>query len=100
MISDLAGFTLTRTLPDGVLSGILSGSYKVFGGVVRDNSGQIIAHLANNGGSLASGVASAFISPLNAAFTGMNTFQLHRIGQDVNKLVDMSQITMAMSGLN
>lgn len=36
MVSELAEFTLTRAIPDSVLTGVLSGSYKVFGGVVRN----------------------------------------------------------------
>ena len=47
MVSELAGFTLTRAIPDSVLTGVLSGSYKIFGGVVRNDAGQIVAHLGN-----------------------------------------------------
>ncbi len=100
MLEEFAGFTLSRTIPDNVLSGVLSGAYKIYGGVVRDGSGQIVAHLVNSGNlSSISNVASSFASPINSLFTGMNTFQLHRIGQDVDKLVSMSQATMAISGL-
>ena len=49
MLSELAGFTLSRTIPDNILSGVLSGAYKIYGGVVRDNSSQILAHLMNSG---------------------------------------------------
>lgn len=100
MLSELAGFTLSRTIPDNVMSGVLSGAYKVYGGVVRDNSGQIVAHLMNPGNiSSITNVASSFASPVRTVFSGMNTFQLHRIGQDVDALVSMSQATMAISGL-
>lgn len=100
MLSELTGFTLSRTIPDNVLNGVLSGAYKIFGGVVRDNSGKIVAHLINPGNiSNLTKVASSFASPVNTLFSGLNTFQIHQIGQDVNKLVNMSQATMAMSGL-
>ena len=34
MLEELAGFTLSRTIPDNVLSVVLSGAYKIYGGVV------------------------------------------------------------------
>ena len=89
MITELAGFTLARTIPDNVLVGVLSGSYKIFGGVVRNSSGQIIAHLVNNGSSL--NMLSAFSSPINTAFSGLNTFQLYRIGSNVGELLNLAK---------
>jgi hypothetical protein len=97
MISELAGYTLTRSLPDSVLAGVLSGTYKVFGGVVRNDTGQIVAHLVNAG--TPSNIASAFLSPVNAAFSGLNTFQLYRIGADVQQLIGLAQASMVISGL-
>ena len=47
MISELIGFTVSRTIPDKCLIGIMTGAYKLCGGVVRDNSGQIVAHLVS-----------------------------------------------------
>ena len=40
MLEELAGFTLSRTIPDNVLSDVLSGAYKICRGLVRDGSGQ------------------------------------------------------------
>lgn len=97
MITELAGFTLARTIPDNVLVGVLSGSYKIFGGVVRNSSGQIIAHLVNNGSSL--NMLSAFSSPINTAFSGLNTFQLYRIGSNVGELLNLAKASMLVSGL-
>ena len=45
MLSELTGFTLSRTLPDNAMLGVLSGAYKVYGGVVRNDAGHIVAHL-------------------------------------------------------
>ena len=77
MLAQVLGFTLTRTIPTNVLFGVLTGAYQVCGGVVRNNRGQIIAHLINGVNPLDS------ISPVNALVDAINTYQLHRIGRDV-----------------
>ncbi|MGB5599431.1 MAG: hypothetical protein WBM66_11995, partial [Thiothrix litoralis] len=46
-----------------------------------DEQGQILAHLVNS--STPSNILSAFTSPLNTLLSGVNTYQLHRIGGDV-----------------
>lgn len=97
MITELAGFTLARVIPDSVLTGVLSGSYKIFGGVVRDKSGQIVAHLVNAGNP--ANVLSTLLSPVNTAFSGLNTYQLYRIGADAQKLIGLAQTSMVISGL-
>ena len=97
MVSELAGFTLARAIPDSVLTGVLSGSYKIFGGVVRNDAGQIVAHLVNASNSV--DLFSTFLSPVNAAFSGLNTFQLYRIGSDVQQLIGLAQASMMISGL-
>lgn len=97
MISELAGYTLTRSIPDSVLAGVLSGSYKIFGGVVRNDAGQIVAHLVNAGNPV--NLLSTFLSPVNTVFSGLNTYQLYRVGADVQKLIGLAQTSMAISGL-
>ena len=97
MISELTGFTLTRAIPDSVLAGMLSGSYKIFGGVVRNDAGQIVAHLVNAGNP--ANLLSTFLSPVNTAFSGLNTYQLYRVGADINKLLGLAQASMVISGL-
>lgn len=97
MITELAGYTLTRTIPDSVLLKVATGAYKVFGGVVRDPSnGQIVAHLVNTN---LSKVLSVPLSPVAEALSGINTFQLHKIGQNVEKLLETTQLIAATSGL-
>lgn len=97
MISEMAGYTLARSIPDSVLAGVLSGSYKIFGGVVRNDAGQIIAHLVNASNPV--DLLSTFLSPVNAAFSGMNTYQLYRIGANVHQLIGLAQASMVISGL-
>ena len=81
MISELAGFTLSRAIPDNVMMGIITGAYKVYGGVVRNDSGQIVAHLVN--AATSSNLLSLVSSPVSMVLSGVNTYQLHRIGADV-----------------
>lgn len=97
MLSELAGFTLTRAIPDSVLAGVLGGSYKIFGGVVRNDAGQIVAHLVNAGNP--ADILSTFLSPLNTAFSGLNTYQLYRVGADIHRLLGLVQASMVISGL-
>ena len=91
MISELLGFTLSRSIPDNMMLGVLAGVNKVYGGVVRNESGQILAHLVN--ASTPSSILSAFASPLNTILSGVNTYQLHHIGADVTHMgVEVSKI--------
>ncbi len=96
MLSELAGFTLTRTIPDNVLMGIMSGAYRVYGGVVRNNSGQIIAHLANT--AIPINLATS-LPIVNSVISGLNTVQLSRIGANVSQLLTLAKGTMVLSGL-
>lgn len=97
MLTELAGFTLVRAIPDSVLAGVLSGTYKIFGGVVRNDAGQIVAHLVNSDNPV--NLLSTFLSPVNTAFSGLNTYQLYRVGADINQLLGLAQASMIMSGL-
>jgi heterogeneous nuclear ribonucleoprotein M len=67
-----------------LMLGVLAGVNKVYGGVVRNESGQILAHLVN--ASTPSSILSAFTSPLNTLLSGVNTYQLHHIGADVGRV--------------
>jgi hypothetical protein len=97
MISELAGFTLSRSIPDSALMGVMSGAYKVCGGVIRDSQGQIVSHLVNAANPL--NIATSLFAPLDLITSGINTFQLSQIGADVTKLISLAQGTMALSGL-
>lgn len=97
MISELAGFTLSRTVPDNVLLGVMSGAYKVFGGVIRNDSGQIVAHLVDAANPIS--LATSLFPPLDMAISAVNAVQLSRIGANVSQLVTLAQGTMVLSGL-
>lgn len=98
MISELSGFVLSRTVPDSMLTGVLTGAYKVYGGVVRDQGGRIVAHLINS--NVPSVALSNVAAPFSAIGSLVNAFQLHRIGLDVSQLIVLAKGTMAMSGIS
>lgn len=43
---DSLGLVVSRVVPPEALSGLLSGTLSLHGGVVRDTAGRIVAHLA------------------------------------------------------
>lgn len=93
MIAELAGFTVSRVIPDKCLIGILTGAYEVCGGVIRDNSGQIVAHLVNAGNPL------TMLTPVGKVLETVNTYQLHKIGKDTAAILSLAKGTMLLSGL-
>jgi len=97
MLAELSGFTLSRTVPDHVLSGLLSGAFKIYGGVVRDDAGRIVAHLVNS--NVPNLALSSFSSPIGTALSAVNTLQLQSLNNAVAEVMRISQATMAISGL-
>lgn len=100
MLTELPGLILSRTIPDHCLFGVVTGTYRVCGGVIRNASGQIVAHLVNSGSS------ALGATPFSAAVDAINTVQLHRIGRSVasveaatGQLLTLAQGTAALSGL-
>ena len=80
MIPQLIGYSLARTIPTSILFGVLNGSLRVCGGVIRNHNGQIMAHLVN--------AVSPFdlVNPVGAVLSAVNTYQLHRIGSQVTRI--------------
>jgi len=97
MISELAGYTLSRTIPDSTLLGVLSGSYKIYGGVIRNETGQIVSHLVN--AQLPNIISSTILAPASGLISAFNTYQLHNIGTNVKVIMGLAQNTMILSGL-
>ena len=80
MLPQVLGFTVAKTIPNKVLFGVLTGTYQVCGGVIRNKSGQIAAHLVN-------AVNPRRVShPADAEFGAINGYQLQRIGRDATRL--------------
>lgn len=82
MITQLAGYTLTRAIPDNMLIGVMTGVYKVYGGVIRNHSGQIVAHLINGFNPL------SVVSPVDTILNSVNAVQLYKMGKDVGEIKD------------
>ena len=81
MLSQL-GLTLARQVPIEMIAGLLSGSYSLHGGVVRNGAGQIVAHLATVG---TSGFTS-LVPGLNALSSAVANGQLLMLAKDVKEL--------------
>ncbi len=66
--------TVERALPEGVLTGLLSGQYSLHGGVIRSAGGQIVRHLIP-----ASTPALDPFGLMSAIPSLFNTYQLHNL---------------------
>ena len=81
MLSEM-GLTLARQIPVEMIGGLLSGSYSLHGGVIRNGAGQIVAHLATVG---ASGLTS-LVPGLNTLSSALANGQLLMLARDVKGL--------------
>lgn len=109
MSESLLGLTVARAIPPEVITGLLTGQYKQYGGVIRwasgtENAGQIVRHLLP---VTSQSLASPLFAPVSSTLGTINTYQLHRLsGQvgnlttSVNQLFQVATGTMALSGLN
>ncbi|MEB3281900.1 MAG: hypothetical protein VKK42_23560 [Lyngbya sp.] len=125
----IPGWTVVREIPPEVMMGIITGKYKVWGGVIRwaagtEHAGQIVRHLvasplnplsgAVSGLNLISGIiANVQLEQVKAAtrqiqeIAQFNTYQLFQLSGQVNSLSQMTQQvlqiatgTAILSGLN
>ena len=88
-------FSLERSIPESVAMGVLSGKYGVHGGVIRDGAGRIVRHLVP--------AASKAFDPfglVSLPFGIANTLQLRSLTKLTQEIQQLSQATMALSGLN
>lgn len=94
MLQDL-GLTVLRAVPTDTLLGLATGAFSLHGGVVRDGAGRIVAHLAMPA------VTAAFNSiPGIGLITELATaYQLNTISRDVQKVLNVSLVNTALSGL-
>ena len=81
MISQLFGYTLSKTVPEAVLHKVISGAYIVSGGVIRNHAGHIVAHLVDAVPSVVTGNVGGIA---HAAVGTINAFQLHKLGKQVH----------------
>ena len=79
------GLSVVRTIPMGMLPGIVSGAYSLHGGVVRDGAGQIVAHLISSSVSSASSLAN-LVPGVSMLSSAISNGQLYMLAKDVQAL--------------
>lgn len=109
MVEPLLNLTVTRAIPPDVMTGLMTGQFKLHGGVIRgapgtQYAGQIIRHLL----PVAEQTTGApILAPVSRALGAVNIYQLHGLSGQVNALTAATQqvlqiatSTMVLSGLN
>lgn len=109
MIETPLKIVVNRAIPSEVMTGLMTGQYKLHGGVIRGaagtpQAGQIIRHLLPVSGQT---LDSPLGSPISRALGAVNTYQLSRLSGQTNALTAATQQvlqiasgTMVLSGLN
>lgn len=102
MIENLIDLTVTRSIPQEVLDGLLTGKFKMHGGVIRwatgtEYAGQIVRHLIPTASQM---VTDPLFSPLNGLLNFANARLLSEIGATTQTVLQIASGTMALSGLN
>lgn len=109
MINSLFGLKVARAIPPEVVTGLVTGQYKLYGGVIRgaagtEYAGQIIRHLIPVATQT---TVSSVVNPISGVFGVVNTVQLHKLSGQINALtattaqiLQVASATMALSGLN
>lgn len=102
MLADL-GLTVARQIPLDTVAGLLSRTYSLHGGVVRDGAGRIVSHLVTSG---ANGAMAGLFPVAGALVNGLQAGQLWKIGQDVaavqrtvDTVLTVASVGTALSGL-
>ena len=109
MIDSLLGLSVARGIPTEVVSGLITGMYRLDGGVIRwaantENAGQIIRHLI----PIASNIGpTSLLAPISGVMGAVNTYQLHGISNQLHtltettqKVLEIANTSMVLSGLN
>jgi hypothetical protein len=94
------GLTVLRVIPWQWLAGIASGLYRVHGGVIRDQGGRILAHLALGTASQLDGPLRVVSDLINVTTGVHNTLQLKQLSRDVETTLNLGLATTALSGLS
>lgn len=109
MSESLLGLQVARSIPQEVITGILIGQYKQYGGVIRwadgtDKAGQIVRHLLP---VATESLNLPLFAPMSSVLGAVNTYQINRLSGQVSSLTEsvhhlfqIANDTMVMSGLN
>ena len=77
------GLQVARSIPPSQVAGLLLGTHKAYGGVIRNSLGQITSHLVMNG---ASGFPISLIPGLDTIGSLINTAQIYTVGRNVQQV--------------
>lgn len=83
MISGVA-LEVARAIPTEYLPGLISGVYKLHGGVLRDGAGRIVAHLVMP--EMATAAASSLVPGLNVISSLITTGQIMTLGRSIEQV--------------
>lgn len=89
------GLTVLREIPNDKLLGLATGQLTLHGGVIRDGAGRIVAHLAMP----AATAAFNAVPGLGLMSDLVTHYQLRSIAVDVQKILNVSLLNTALSGL-
>lgn len=100
-MSALDALTVARVIPKDTLLGLASGAYGIYGGVVRDAGGRIVAHLA-----MPATTAASAVPGLGWVADAFQTYQLDKMGlalegmqTTLGTMMKVSTASLAVSGL-
>lgn len=87
------GLTVLREIPVQTVAGLLTGAYRLHGGVVRDAGGRIVAHLLATSPDALKGI----IPGVNVLSSLVGSGQAYLIARDVEEVKSMVTSVMAVS---
>ena len=93
------GLTVTRNIPPEVMIGLITGQYKMYGGVIRwaagtPQAGQIVVHLVS---TVTQPAFTPLFTPITTILGAVNTYQLHKLAGNVNQLTVLTQQVLQMA---
>jgi hypothetical protein len=105
MIELLKGFNVARGIPTEVITGLMTGQYKLHGGVIRwaantDHAGQVVRHLIPVASQLIPAPARALFELGKVGLEGVNTYQLHKLSGNVNELAESNKRMLQLESAN
>ncbi len=92
---DQLGLIVSRSIPPETMAGLLTGAYKLHGGVVRGAGGRIVSHLSTP----AADAAFSLVPGGNLVSGLIANVQLGSISADLQQVLNLSLVNTALSGL-
>jgi hypothetical protein len=93
LLADL-GLVVAREIPLNTLAGLLTGSYSLHGGVVRDAGGRIVSHLITSGPF---DLVKTLVPGVNTLTSLVGSGQLYSLAKDVEQVRQMVSTVLTVS---